>query len=885
MKWFLTTGLSLCSSALVTGDSLPREVGNFFRHHCFECHAGNEADVEGDLNLEMISVDWSAAENLELWTTVYEVVEAGDMPPSDADSPPQPQERASFLAWLGEKLTEHSPPGGTLPHRLNRVEYENTIRDLFDYPEFEVPASFPADSSKFGFDNVALGLVISPSLMAQYLEIATAIADEFLPQPVVLPSVESEHYQIEATGLGTDEGGGGALAGKVFRLVSSRNMASAAGWTSSFEAPVSGIYQVKVNARTFQTDSMFYERRSKPFELKLYARANGEQKYAKFSDLRMLGNLTVSDSETASWVGSLEVELFQGEILGFRWADGPVYSDPGRIDLSHDFIDDRLLNDKPFYAAAIKLNGGKRGSSQVEFYEAIRGLIEGGELDLRNPALNDPPDVYGGGLFNGPHNWCKAYAHEQMHRYGPALDIVAVDVTGPTRVVIDQTMRDRLARSEAFLGRQSGEAADIAFADRFLHGFLSKAFRRPVSDDQWRGYSELVRSHRSEFPDQRIEDALHLALRKTLVSPHFLFRELGEGALDPYELASRLSYFLNGTAPDEPLVTVAAAGHLSNPDHLEQEARRLLGKPQRKEFVRHFTGQWLGTRALKDIMPDPRLLKFFNPDRQAMIDETEKYFEALLVENLTLDHFIDPGFSFRNDKLNKIYGGDLTGGGMRRVTFPKGEWQGGLLGLASIMMATANGVDTHPVHRGVWLLENIFGQPTPPPPPDIPAVAPDTSGATTMRERMGKHQADAACARCHERIDPLGFVMESFDPVGRWRDHYPVYTEAASAKLKGEFYANQGEGTRRGRRIDTSATLPDGTVLQDVTDLKAYLLTNMDLFTNCLVEKLLVYGTGRGLSFGDRRVARELVRKAMEDDLGFQDLIVEIVLSESFQRR
>ena len=885
MKRLLLGPLICLSTILIADESLPAPVAAFLKQHCFECHAGGEEQLEGDVNLDLDSVDWASTDSLELWTTVHELVHSSEMPPRDAESIPKTGDREVFIDWLEGVLTKHSPPGGTLPRRLNRMEYLNTIRDLFDYPEFELPPSFPSDVSKFGFDNVASGLVISPPLLAQYLEIATAMADQFLPQPVTLPKAEPRHYTIDAMGLNTDEGGGGALAGEVFRLVSSRNMASAAGWTSSFEAPISGIYRVQIDARVFQTDNMFYEHRSKPFLLQVFARQNGEQKYAKFSDMRMLGEVSVSTSGAKTSIKPLEVELFEGEIMGFRWADGPVYSDPGRIDLSHDFIDDRLLNDRTFYAAALRLNGGKRGSSQSEFYEAICALMESGDLDLNHPALDKPPAVYGGGLFNGPHNWCKAYAHEQMHRFGPALDILKVSVNGPHRVVISQTMRDKSARSRAFLGRQPGESSDVLFAERFLQNFLSRAFRRPVSDEQLGGYMQLVRAHRDEFPEKRIEDALHLIIRKALVSPHFLFRELGRGELDEHELASRLSYFLNGSPPDAELTVLASSGQLSNPVVLEQETRRLLSKPDRLRFVKHFTGQWLGTRMLRDIMPDPRLLKFFNPDRDALIEETERFFEELLVGNYTLDHFIDPGFSFRNQNLNKIYGGDLTGKNMQRVTFPKGGRQGGLLGLASIMMATANGVDTHPVHRGVWLLENVLGQPTPPPPPDVPAVAPDTSGATTMREQMAKHQADAVCARCHEKIDPLGFVMEQFDPVGRWREFYPIYTEGASEKLNEEFYSSQGEGTRLGRRIDTSAIMPDGTALNDVTDLKVYLLNNMELFTSCLIEKLLIYSTGRGLSFGDRRVVQSLTNDMLDGDPGFQDLIVSVVLSKSFLTR
>jgi hypothetical protein len=491
MKRVLWCYAVLFSGIVLLGDELPPAALNFFEQHCFECHAGNEDSLEGDVNLGESSVNWSSAETLELWTTIHEVVESRDMPPKDAKSFPNYEERDRFLEWLEEELTEHAPVGGTLPRRLNRVEYENTIRDLFNFPEFKVPPSFPSDNSQHGFDNIASGMILSPPLLAQYLEIATAIADEFLPQPVSLPKAMPQDYSISASDLNTDAGGGGAQSGDIYRLVSSRNMASAAGWTSSFEVPVSGVYEVQVKAKTFQSDNMFYERRVKPFKLAIYARQNGEQKYARFSDLRMVGEFQVSTEGEIT--ESLNVELFQGEVLGFRWGDGPVFSDPGRIDLSHDFIDDRLLNDRPFYAAAIKLNGGKRGSTQVEFYEAIRDLIEKGELDLSNPDLDKPPAVYGGGLFNGPHNWCQAYAHEQMHRFGPALDIMGVSIAGPSRVVTSQKVRARMARSKEFLGRQSDELSDLAFAERFLRDFLSKAFRRPSVKFNWMNTCNLSR--------------------------------------------------------------------------------------------------------------------------------------------------------------------------------------------------------------------------------------------------------------------------------------------------------------------------------------------------------------------------------------------------------
>jgi hypothetical protein len=252
--WFYTVWFS---GMVLIGDELPGTALTFFEQHCFECHKGNEDSLEGDVDLGQISVDWTSSDAVELWTMIHEVVESSDMPPNDAQSIPNFQERDRFLEWLEEELTKHAPVGGTLPRRLNRVEYENTIRDLFDYPEFNVPPSFPSDSSQHGFDTVASGMVLSPPLLAQYLEIATAIADEFLPQPVSLPKVEPQDYLIDASALNTDAGGGGAQAEDVYRLVSSRNMASAAGWTSSFEVPVSGIYRVQSKPALFKVMRCF----------------------------------------------------------------------------------------------------------------------------------------------------------------------------------------------------------------------------------------------------------------------------------------------------------------------------------------------------------------------------------------------------------------------------------------------------------------------------------------------------------------------------------------------------------------------------------------------------------------------------------------------------
>ena len=206
----------------------------------------------------------------------------------------------------------------------------------------------------------------------------------------------------------------------------------------------------------------------------------------------------------------------------------------------------------------------------------------------------------------------------------------------------------------------------------------------------------------------------------------FLYRSTRAGRLDDFDLASRLSYFLTSAPPDDQLLSLAKEGRLSDPTVLKREAERLLNGPRNKAFVHHFTSHWLGTRVLRDIMPDPRLLKFFNPDRDAMISEAELFFAEILRDNHSMESFIDPGFSYRNVNLNKIYGGNVQDRTMQRVTFERGGREGGVLSFAAVMMATANGVDTHPVQRGVWLLENVFGTPAPPPPDNVPAIPPDT---------------------------------------------------------------------------------------------------------------------------------------------------------------
>ena len=873
---FLLTNHASCSEVI------PKSKANFFEQFCFDCHSGD--DPESGIDLERESIDWDLGKAVSFWEQVYEVLEENEMPPRKS-SQPSDEERTLVLDWLEGGLLEHSPVGGTVLRRLNRIEYQNTIRDLFGLTEFVVPNSFPSDDSQDGFDSVGEGLVLSPPLMAQYLEIATLIADEILP-PLSPPRIpEPKRYEVGASGLATDKDAGAGLVEGRYRLASSRGMASAAGWPARFEAPESGVYRLTVELQDYQTDRMFYDRRASPFSLAIYARKNGEQFYDFFKNLRELARFDLSADSPAPVSFSQDIELYRSEVFGLRWSNGPAYSDPPVREFSTNFLADRLLKDRRYYAAMLEVRGGARGTTQSELYDQTRAAMERDDLDLTDPRLDSLPKVWGGGLSDAPHNWIKTYVLEELHRFGPALDVVNVVIEGPLELVEDEETRIQKARASRFLGDRSDGVSDRAFVERVLIRFLPQVFRREVETSMIQSYLDQAMTLLDSDSNARVEDALHLAIRRALISPQFLYRSVQEGRLDDEDLAVRLSYFLSSSAPDEQLQALARQGALSDSQVLADETRRLLKSKQIQSFVENFTGQWLGSRKLKDIMPDPRLLPFFDYDRQILIEETQLFFAEILNKNLPIEMFIDPDFSFRNEGLNKIYGGDLKGGEMRKVVFEPGGRHGGILGLGSVMMATANGVDTQPILRGVWLLENVLGMPTPAPPANVAAIAPDTTGTTTVRELLAAHKADVSCARCHDMIDPLGMVLENFDPVGRWRDHYPVYSEPKDEPLKEEFYKNIGKGTRSGPVVDSRGEMPDGFVMEDVTDLKRYLIERIDLFSRCLIEKLLIYGTGRSLGFGDQRVVDELVEQVKAKGNGFRDLIVTVIQSEVFRTK
>ena len=426
------------------------------------------------------------------------------------------------------------------------------------------------------------------------------------------------------------------------------------------------------------------------------------------------------------------------------------------------------------------------------------------------------------------------------------------------------------ARRKILVCRPSGSESEDACAKKILSTLARRAYRRPVTDEDLRALLNLYRPGRSEGG---FEAGITMALQGILVSPDFLFRverdpaNLAPGAayrLSDLELASRLSFFLWSSIPDDPLLEVAARGKLKDPAVLEQQVRRMLADSRSKALVDNFAGQWLYLRNMRTVRPDPEGLPEFDENlREAFQRETELFLESMLREDRSTLELLNANYTFLNERLARHYGiPNVYGSHFRRVTLTD-ETRMGLLGQGSILTVTSYPNRTAPTIRGKWLLENILATPPPPPPPNVPSLKDRTEGskALTMRQRMEQHRANPACAVCHTRMDPLGFALENFDAIGKWRT-----TEANTP-------------------IDSSGVLPDGTKFQGPAELRKILLSQPEQLVTAVTEKLLTYALGRGVEYHDSPAVRKIMRESAPSNYRWSALILGVVKSTPFQMR
>ena len=520
-----------------------------------------------------------------------------------------------------------------------------------------------------------------------------------------------------------------------------------------------------------------------------------------------------------------------------------------------------LLDRERAESFTVKPPSGGKGHEQVDAHLKLRLTVKAGPHDLGVTFVKDPSSL--AETLRQPY-----HSRFNMHRH-PRLTpaVYQVQITGPFGAT---GPGDTPSRRRVFVARPKSADDEEACAKQILSTLMRRAYRRPVTEADVNRVLPLYRAARR---DGDFDAGIEAALSAVLVSRAFLFRvERDPPGVAPktayrvgdVELASRLSFFLWSSIPDDDLLAAAERGVLRTPGELARHTRRMLADPRSQSLVTNFAGQWLHLRNLDAITPDARLFPDFDDNlRQAMRRETELLFEEVIRENRSVLDLLKADHTHLNERLARHYGiPHVYGPRFRRVNLEPGGERGGLLRHGSILTVTSYATRTSPVLRGKWVLETLLGTPPPPPPPNVPALDDNSvSAALPVRERLKQHRANAACASCHNVIDPAGFALENFDAVGRWRD------------------------LEEGQPVDASGGLPDGSTFTGVRALEDALLKRPELFVGTLTEKLLTFALGRGVEPHDGPAVREVVRRAKADDYRFSALVEAIVTSIPFQMR
>lgn len=825
--------LSLASICLIAKTAGAAEPEAFLQEYCIQCHGAEKQ--KGDRRFDGLANDFADADTAYDWQEVLDMLNLGEMPPED-EPQPSSEERTEIVSWITGQLEfayevhKSAEPQPRL-RRLNRREYLNTIRDLceLNVDSFDPTQSFPPDERFEGFETVGSELILSDYLMERYLEAAAATIEKAIDfSPRVRPIREvfrpddltdrtfhfrpQVWFEVNVDGAYLDVGHGDT---KSYRVYANR-----------FEkgVPADGYYTIRARAEGVGRINRYDPKllgvdREEPIKLEVVVTdpkvAYPGRRY-NASD-RTVATFPLKDNEVA--VYEVRAWMDKGYVPVLRYANGPQP------------IKQVLSRIAPKYHLEVLPSNWRDGVAAT-------------------PAENQ--EVYLSDVYEGPRVRLYDFSIE-----GPEVD--AWPSESHRSIVGSEALR-----------------ADQLDVETVIRRFATKAFRRPVLEAEVERYRNFYLSRLDRGEDA--EKALKNALTAILASPNFLYVEaplddsLGDEAslshLKQYALASRLSYFLWSSMPDEALFAAAEKGILSDAHELRYQTLRMLRDPKARDFVDGFTDSWLHLNDLGAMPPDSKKFKEYH-DRQLqglMKEETRLFFQDILENNRDIAAFIDSDFTYLNRYMADLYEVDgVATDAFERVALPEGNRRGGLLGQASVLTMTSNGVETSPVVRGIWVLENILGTPPAPPPPDVDPLEPDIRGATTIRDQLAKHRKVETCAECHRKIDPIGFALESFDPIGRYREVY----RSDSGKAIGE--------------VDTSGKLVTGEPFSHVDELKDLLLERKELFARCLVEKMLIYALGRELNFGDRPMVDRLTENLAFRGYGLADLVELVATSEAFR--
>ncbi|TWT34096.1 hypothetical protein KOR42_53710 [Thalassoglobus neptunius] len=834
-------------------------VENFLESHCLNCH--DELTPSGGLRLDLLSTEVTNEETSKIWSRVLRRLEAAEMPPQSEDRPPS-DELEKVISWTKQALEDEAiqrrGEGVSVTRRLNRLEYENTIHDLLGV-ETQIRKLLPEDDSVDGFDTSAEGLRISPVHIQSYLEAADlALQDAFMRGPRPESKRHRLQYSRESESRFFSQRSKGrmmVLEDGELRFYCDPGIEHPAYLTqlSKITKEHPGRYKVRVAARTLDPRGEMVS-----FGIRT---ANSKQR---------LGIKTVA------WFDAPEEvhKVFETEI-NFEVGD-TIIVEPYRLNMM------RRARGFSQYAPGDTVRISERKNLPEDLPDP-KGLALGiAWVEVEGPLIEEWPPV----------------GHQRLFGDVPMIPFKKL----PKNVLTPGDLQD-LRRGDQLTPVSKDPRKD---AYRLLKDFLPRAFRRPVSDDEVQRYLEFAaeRINRSEC----FESSMLAAYRAALCSPDFLFIPGPPGKLDNHALASRLSYALWRTSPDESLRKLADDGRLIDSEVLRSETERLLSSPRSEAFVNDFVDQWLGLRKIDATQPDKFLFpEFFIQDGpvqfrddglliDSMVSETRMFFKDLLENDRNLLQFVDSDFTYLNNRLAEFYQlPAIRGSRLQRVSLPEGSVRGGVLTHASVLKVTANGTRTSPVVRGVWVLENILGRHPLPPPPDAGSIDPDTRGTTTIREQLAKHQSTGTCSSCHRQIDPPGFALEGFDPAGQWRTMYRTLDGVENTKEKRpQPKAAPGE-TLIGRDIlgpmsyllsqpvDDTGELIDGRSFHGPNEYKKLLLKESDYIARTLASKLVTFATGRRPEPGDIRELEAIVNEAKKSDYGLRTLIHSVIQSRLFR--
>jgi len=816
--------------ALHAAEKAPQSIATLIEQNCYDCH--DAETKKGKLDLTALTFDLVDQKTMDRWVQVFDRVENGEMPPKSEDM--KPEDRKALLAALEPPLHAASAvamaqKGRGAMRRLNRIEFEQNLRDLLALPHLDVRDMLPADRESHHFDKVASTLDISHVQLTGYLDaVETALRQAVVTSPA---PPTSKKTRVVGGQLGPRRTTGGveslfyARDGKGFDL-DAKNWAEqkeaapdpniefalfrSPGWPyavypKNIIASATGEYRVRFSARSvLQTEGFVLKKGTQPVPMNFRARKPTNHDIAE--DVRVTGGII--DVQPDGGVHETTVYLLAGQTIEYGMLGLPV----PQIDAQ-----------------------GKTG------YYRYPPFPEGGQPGIAFQWLEMEGPIE-------PASWPPA-----SHRV--LFDDLGADV-------------------------KSAKAAEDA--KRLLRRFIALAAREPVPEEAIPPFEKLVLDTLQEGAP--LSEALLSGYQAFLCSDLFLYLREPTAADDHFAIANRLAHFLTDSRPDAALATLAAQKKLRDPATLRSETDRLIYGAGFERFVNHFTDCWLNLRELRRDDPDIRLYPEYRLDDylvESMGLETRAFFAAMLRENLPAASLIQSEFALVNDRLARHYGlPEVKGSALRRIDLPKDSAYGGLITQGSILKVSANGTSTSPVLRGVWIMDRLIGQPSPPPPPGIPAVEPDIRGAETIRELIAQHTKSKTCATCHAKFDPVGLALENFDILGAWRTRYRGTSEGE--RITGIDRAGHDFAFTLAGKVDASGQLADGRQFANIHDLKALIAANSRQLARNLLHQFTLYATGTPVQFSDRREIEAMLDACAQDGYRVRDLVHALVQSAVF---